>query len=203
MNRNEVADFWDDYILAWIQGEESLEKWLFAQDPSISDDLMRWMNSYRGSGKGALDLSCFPDPYTGDLRGSDREPKLICLGLNPGIGYESLQGRDGLWTRRILNSSYSACADRSVPGDPCGWLQYHRKESPYWRKLLNFGKRWYGESFTHIDLLNLELYPWHSNSLTDGLDCPGDIIQRYVLDPLAEVDCKTIFNSEDRGHKYA
>lgn len=54
MNRNEVADFWDDYILAWIQGEESLEKWLFAQDPSISDDLMRWMNSYRVQVRGRL-----------------------------------------------------------------------------------------------------------------------------------------------------
>jgi hypothetical protein len=193
MNRQEAVKFWDDYILAWIHGEAALETWFSAQDPLISSDLNRWMNSYRGSGRGALDLSCFPDPYVGDLGGSEREPQMISLGLNPGVGYAGLQGRGGLWTNRILTSSYSSCADRSVPGDPSGWLQHHKKESPYWRKLLNFGKRWHGESFTHKDLLSVELYPWHSNSLTAGLDCPGDIIQHYVLSPLAEFECKTVF----------
>jgi len=193
MNRREAADFWDDYILAWIQGEAALETWLAEQEPSIQSDLTRWMNSYCGTGKGALDLSCFPDPYVGNLRGSEKEPRMICLGLNPGVGYPSLQGRGGLWTNRILDSSYSSCVERSVPGDPSGWLQYHKKESPYWRKLINFGKRWHGVSFTHKDLLNFELYPWHSNCLTAGLDCPVDIIQRYVLSPLSGIDCKLVF----------
>lgn len=193
MNRHDLADFWDAYIRAWIEGEEELTRWLSIQKPSTTGDLKRWKASYKGSGKGVLDLSCFPDPYVGDLRGLDGEPKMICLGLNPGIGYPRLQGREGLWTNRIRESSYSACPDRSVPGDPAEWLRDHKKESPYWLKLLNFGKRWHGNEFTYKDILNIELYPWHSSCLTAGLNCPGDIISKYILQPISEFDCKLVF----------
>lgn len=193
MNRTELADFWDDYIHAWVCGESEFQQWQSLQHPSLIGDLVTWQNSYRGSGKGALDLACFPDPYMGDLRGLISEPRLIVLGLNPGVGYSQLQGRDGLWSHRIRTSSYSRCVDRSPPADPCGWLEHHQKESPYWRKMLNFGSRWCGDDFTYQDLLNFELYPWHSSSLTAGLHCPGDIIARYVLAPISDFGCQHVF----------
>jgi hypothetical protein len=39
----------------------------------------------------------------------------------------------------------------------------------------------------------MELYPWHSNSLSAGLSCPVDIVQRYVLQPLSELDVQSVF----------
>jgi hypothetical protein len=193
MDRQKVADFWDEYIHSWIEGEAALSRWLSNQHPSVVDGITRWRNSYQGAGKGALDLSCFPDPYVGDWRGLNGEPKLITLGLNPGIGYPSLQGRDGIWTSRIRESNYSSCLERSVPGDPINWLRQHKKESPYWIKLLNFGKRWHGDEFAYKDLLSIELYPWHSTCLTAGLDCPEDVVSKYILEPLSEFECKFVF----------
>ena len=83
--RQAVADFWDDVLTDWLEGGDAL-----------SPPLDRWNANYAGTGKGAVDLDHYPDPYVGDLRGVHAEPRLVVLGLNPGIGYPALQARDGV-----------------------------------------------------------------------------------------------------------
>ncbi|WP_437605088.1 hypothetical protein WMF20_28365 [Sorangium sp. So ce834] len=191
-HRNRVADVWDAYVGAWIEGDDALDAWLKDQDTTVARDLTAWQNSYTGTGRGALDLTCFPDPFTGDLRGVNGEPLLVVLGLNPGVGYPKLHGRDGIWTNRIREASFSRCFERSPPGDR-NWLELHGRESVYWRNLIRFGQRWCGDGFTFRQLLNFELYPWHSNSLTAGLRCPPEVVDRYVFQPLAEVETRYVF----------
>ncbi|MGC4068440.1 MAG: hypothetical protein QM784_28100 [Polyangiaceae bacterium] len=191
-HRNRVAELWDRYMAAWISGESALKAWIDAQGAEVASDLATWQSSYSGTGRGALDLDCFPDPFTGDLRGVRCEPTLVVLGLNPGVGYPELHGREGKWTNRIRESTYSRCFERSPPGD-MDWIDLYGRESTYWRNLIAFGKRWCGHGFSFQQLLNLELYPWHSNSLTAGLQCPPRIVERYVIQPLAEVNTNQIF----------
>ena len=191
-HRERVADLWDAYLEAWLEGDAALDVWLGSQDRAVARDLKRWQASYAGRGAGAVDLSCYPDPYTGDLRGSEVESRLVVLGLNPGVAYPSLQGRKGIWAERIRRSSYSRCFDRSPPDDP-EWDAVHGGQSAYWRNLTSFGARWCGDDFSWRQVLNLELYPWHSASLTAGLNCPPDIVERYILQPLAEVSTEHVF----------
>nr|WP_199303581.1 MULTISPECIES: hypothetical protein [unclassified Synechocystis] len=117
---------------------------------------------------------------------------MVVLGLNPGVGYPELQSRDGVWANRIRQTSFSKCFDRSPPGDQA-WLKLHVKESPYWRSLMSFGQRCCGNNFEFSQILNFELYPWHSSALTSALNCPPSIIDLYVFQPLAEVQTRHIF----------
>jgi hypothetical protein len=183
--RQRVADFWDDHLAAWLDGHEA-----------HTAELATWQSSYRGTGHGEVDLSCYPDPYTGDLRGRQREPRLVVLGLNPGVGYPELQGRQplGTWARRISESSYSACLDRIPHGDQA-WRAFHRRDSAYWTKLVNFAHRWTGEGqLEAADILNMELYPWHSKGIHgSAINPPADVIDTFVWQPIAQTATDLVF----------
>lgn len=181
--RESVADLWDEVIAAWSPGQDT---W--------PGELQAWRDSYRGKGKGALDLDQFPDPWVGDLRGVETEPELVVLGLNPGVGYDVLQGADGTWTRRVRDLGYSRCLRRSPAEDPDAWLPVHGKPSRYWENLVRFARRWLDdETANHRRVLNFELYPWHSPRLTAGLTSPPATVKRFVLDPVAEVEVDDVF----------
>src|SRR5262245_10998767 len=106
--REAVSQFWDDVIRAWMQ----LERF-------NSSDLDRWFKMYEGRERSAVNLMHYPDPFVGDLRGVRRTPRLVTLGLNPGVGYDELQSRTGLWARRIAEArGYSYCFGRSPAEDP-------------------------------------------------------------------------------------
>lgn len=181
--RDRVADFWDKALQDWI-----------ADKPLRDMDLIRWQASYQGKDDGQVTMQHFPDPYAGDIRGIRSEPRIILLGLNPGIGYDSLQGRDGIWTRRIAEQGYSYCFSRSPEEDPETWLKLHGKRSPYWRDRINFTKRWLNDPSTSIkDILNFELYPWHSKKLNGKMDPPQDLIHKYVFEPARETRANEVF----------
>ena len=181
--RDDVADFWDAALADWIAGQ-----------PVTDPDLKRWQAGYSGTGKGSVDLGQYPDPYVGDLRGVETEPRLVVLGLNPGIGYEKLQGRDGIWTRRIAERGYSRTFDRSPEGDPESWLATHGKRSPYWVKMAYFAQRWLDDpAATPAHILNFELFPWHSPAKTAHMQIPPDLIHRYVWGPIQEVNVTEVF----------
>jgi len=181
--RERVADFWDDVLARWIDGREHLR-------PPLPD----WLASYSGTGKGAVDLSHYPDPYVGDLRGATHDPRLVVLGLNPGKGHPPLQGQGGLWTERIAQVGYSQCFNRSPAEDPEAWIQEHGKPSPYWRNLISFGKRWTNNSdFDVHGILNCELYPWHSDAVTAPMIPPSSIIDRFIWKPCQEIDTQAVF----------
>lgn len=183
-HRARVADFWDDVLADWHPG-----------DAHLTPSLMRWYKSYAGKGDGAVDLSHYPDPYVGDLRGLRGEPRLVFLGLNPGIGYDALQGDTGTWTKRVRQVGYSHCFVRSPAEDAVTWKAMHGgKESIYWRNVVRFAQRWLDDNVVGVgDLLNLELYPWHSRKITGTMSPPVDLIDALVWQPVQEIPVNEVF----------
>jgi hypothetical protein len=178
-----IADFWDEYLANWLAG-----------DRAIPPDLRPWADSYRGKGKGAVDFEHYPDPYVGDLRGLRVEPRVIVLGLNPGVGYDQLQSPEGTWARRIAETSYSSCFLRSPAEDPAVWTALHGKPSPYWAKIIRFAQRWLDDSAVTVrDVLNFELYPWHSFGLTASIKPPPEVVDRFVWQPVQDAAVNEVF----------
>jgi len=95
-------------------------------------------------GNGAVDLERYPGPYVGDLRAVEYEPRVVLLGLNPGVGYDSLQSISGLWAQRIAGSGYSYCYcfRRSPEEDPRAWRELHGKRSRYWLRCVLSAQWW-------------------------------------------------------------
>jgi hypothetical protein len=181
--RARVADIWDDVLADWLSGREHL-----------SASLARWRASYQGTGKGAVDLEHYPDPYVGDLRGVEHEPRTVLLGLNPGVGYDSLQSMNGLWAQRIARSGYSYCFRRSPEEDPKAWRELHGKRSRYWLHRVLFAQRWLNDQHASVrDILNFELYPWHSYKVNAPLLPPPDLIEKFVWEPVRELAVPEVF----------
>ena len=182
-SRARVADFWDEVLARWLAGGDHL-----------IPPLERWLGSYSGSGDGAVDLDHYPDPYVGDLRGVQHEPRLVLLGLNPGVGYDALQGPHGIWSERIRERGYSYCFDRSPAEDPVSWTALHGKPSAYWAKLTKFTQRWLQDPTSGVaDILNFELYPWHSNKINAPMTPPADLIEHFVWEPVQEIGVPVVF----------
>lgn len=170
--RERVADLWDDVVRRWLDG-----------DRTLPPDLARWKASYSGQ----IDESSYPDPFVGDLRGESGQPALIVLGINPGVGYPELQAPDGTWAQRIANASYSRCLDRVPFGDDA-WTALHGRDSAYWNRLMKFARRYTSQpSLAVPQVLNLELYPWHSPSVDGHMQPPADLLDTYVWQPIAEL----------------
>ena len=181
--RTGVADFWDDVVADWLDGQRHLKP-----------PLDRWFASYAGTGQGTPSLDFYPDPYIGDLRGSVREPRLVCFGLNPGLGYAGLQSGDGIWARRIRETGYSGCFQRSSGEDPASFIAHHGKESVFWRNVLRFARRWLRDPAVSVhDILELELYPWRSKAVTALIRPPEDIIRKFLFAPVQEIDVPAVF----------
>lgn len=68
--RSRVARYWDDHIARWLAGDDPLP-----------DPLPRWFASYQGRAGGAVTRDGFPEPYMGDLLGTETTPRLVILGL--------------------------------------------------------------------------------------------------------------------------
>ncbi|MDT0166660.1 hypothetical protein Q9R32_13955, partial [Actinotalea sp. AC32] len=181
--RQRVSDEWDRVLAEW-----SGESYVFPPD------LERWRQTYAGKGAGAVDLTCFPDPYVGDLRGVRQEvPRLVVLGLNPGVGQVALQGVHGAWTKAIKAEGYSCCTQRAPFGN-ADWLAVNGKPSTYWQRLVSFARRWVGDDAMDVDeLLNMELYPFHSSKVTAKITPPPDVLLRYVWEPLGEMPGIDVF----------
>ena len=176
--RTRVADMWDQVVADWIDGRRELPP-----------RLQSWKASYTG----AVDERWYPDPVYGDLRGETLEPKLVVLGLNPGVGYPQLQAADGVWAQRIRATTYSRCLDRVAYDDPA-WLELHGRNSPYWNKLMHFGRRWTrDDALLPGQVLNFELYPWHSDRVQGRFDIPPDLLDKYVWAPIGELKLREVF----------
>lgn len=181
--RERVADFWDDVLRRWLAG-----------DNHLVEPLPRWIKSYDGKGKGAVDLAHYPDPYVGDLRGIRAEPRVVVLGLNPGVGYTPLQGPSGLWAERIREVGYSRCFVRSPAEDLETWIRHHKTASRFWANLVRFARRWLDTPDAGVtDILNFELYPWHSYAITAPMRPPADLIDDFIWKPVQEIDTPAVF----------
>lgn len=175
----DVADFWDAEIARWVEG-----------DPHLHPDLERWRRGYRGRGAGAVDMSVMPEPYVGPL--AIREPAVVMMGLNPGLPAPEFQALDGIYTRRVRETSYSQWAAEG-PYTDADWEsrrganRYHRSRATFARRLLG------NDSIEAKDILHLELYPFHSQSVTAPMLPPADLLQRYILEPLGELATPLVF----------
>lgn len=178
--REDVVTFWDEELARWTSG-----------DLEMSPEARRWFISYNGKGDGAVDLSVFPEPYIGPLSGSGA-PALVMLGLNPGPPAPEFQGVDGIFTKQIAQTSYSEWAGSGAYTGP-QW-ESAKGRNKYQRDRLSFARRFVmDDDVQPEDLLYLELYPFHSKRVTAPIRPPRDVLDRFLLDPLAEIDTEFVF----------
>lgn len=178
--REDVVRFWDEELARWTSG-----------DQDMSAEVHRWFLSYDGSGEGTVDLSVFPEPYIGPLAGSGT-PALVMLGLNPGPPAPEFQGVGGVFTKQIVQSSYSQWARSGAYTRPTWELANGRNK--YHRNRLSFARRFVMDDATQPEeLLYLELYPFHSKRVTAPIRPPREVLDMFLLNPLAEIDVEFVF----------
>jgi hypothetical protein len=101
-------------------------------------------------------------------------------------------------------SSRGFAADIRKLGSYSAWMNSWPYLAPRWeatkgynrytRSRLEFGRRFLEEPNLDLeDLLMMELYPWHSTSVTAAIRPPAEIIDRFVWQPLAEHPTAFIF----------
>jgi hypothetical protein len=177
-----VVRFWDDHVASWLAGE----------DP-MPDPLPGWFASYAGRGEGQVSREGFVEPYQGDLMGEVVTPRVVVLGLNPGIFVSELQSRRGLFADEIRSiGSYSRWIN-THPYDRDPWVAC-RGPNRYYRARLAFTRNWLQDpTASYGDLLMFELFPWHSTSITGAMRIPPDIVDEFVWQPLSELAIDTLF----------
>ncbi len=180
-NRTRVADFWDDVHERWRGDLEMAD---------LPEPLHRWRQAYQG----IVDLSGYPEGFLGDLRGEKREPRILVLGLNPGVAYPELTGPDGKWTRIIKDKTYSRCSEQRVPYGDEDWKRVQGQDNPFWRNLVMFARRWLNNHRAGVaDILCFEMFPFHSPNLTHAIRPPRNLIESYVWQPLREMGENVVF----------
>lgn len=177
----ELADFWDDVIDRYLEGE-------FPLDPPLDS----WFASYKGTGEGEVDAEVMPEPYLGDLFTGDH--RIVFMGLNPGAPRPKAQSRQGTYAQEIRRlGSYRAWAAtwpylRDIDLSEWGKNVFH--DARY-----RFMKDWYDDSgLEHRHALNWELYPWHSRKVQGSrMRPPVDVVRRFVWKPIAATGVRWIF----------
>jgi hypothetical protein len=152
--------------------------------------LPRWFDAYHGEQLGKVTRDGFPEPYIGDLLGT---PRVVVLGLNPGDYVPAFQARDGIFADEIRrHRSYRLWAAT----DPYGRPPWTKRIGP--NKYLNarktFSRRWLDDpTADHRDLLIFEFYPWHSKKITAPMKPEPEIIDEFILQPIAELPVADVF----------
>nr|WP_141679998.1 hypothetical protein [Tessaracoccus lapidicaptus] len=173
-------EFWDREIGRWVTGDHRLHP-----------DLERWRATYSGRGAGAVDMTMMPEPYIGPL-GGNNTPALVMLGLNPGAPAPAFQSMEGIYTERVRETSYGDWAS-SGPYTDDAWETAHGRNR-YHQNRLSFARRLHGDdSIQNHDLLYIELYPFHSKAVTAAIAPPSDLLSRFVLDPISELETPFVF----------
>ena len=78
------------------------------------------------------------------------------------------------------------------------WLRERRRrgkhQSPFWSRLVKFAQRWLDDPSAGVaDIVNFELYPWHSGKVHGSIAPASDIIHKYVFGPLSEFATNHVF----------
>ncbi len=177
-----VAGYWDEHIATWLAGK----------DP-MGDPMPAWFASYRGRGTGEVTRDGFPEPYSGDLLGLVRSPRLVVLGLNPGRYYPHFQSREGIFANEIRQHG---CYSKWMTTGPYFRAPWTAMIGPnrYFLARLSFTQRWLSDpTATCNDLLIFEAYPWHSTIINATLRPPADVIDNFVWEPIAELPVQDVF----------
>lgn len=177
-----MAEFWDQHVAAWLAGDDPLP-----------DPLPRWFASFQGYGAGLVTRDGFPEPYAGDLLGRNGLPRLVVLGLNPGVYHRPFQARTGIFADEIRQlGSYSAWM-ATAPYFRRPWTT-EIGPNQYYLSRLRFAQRWLDDpTATPTDLLIFEAYPWHSTAVTAPMRPPPDVIDSFVWQPIADLPTRDVF----------
>src|SRR4051812_36618216 len=165
MTRRELARFWDEQLARWFRGQAfapALERWRLAYDGEVQE----W---------------AFPEPFVGDLLGS---PRIVLLANNPGVAHEELQTRTGVFAPEITEQGFTAwAATQPYEGADSEWEKRYGPIA-HNRHRLDFARRFLGDQSVRFDdLLNVELYPWHSLRLTHAICVQPQTLREFVLEP--------------------
>lgn len=174
VTRAQLAALWDEVVATFLEGGSPVP-------PAMS----QWHTSVRGTGTAAVDTSCFPEPYIGDLLGDVRA---VVLGLNPGRPFPALQSRNGVYASAIRQyGSYRAWA-ATWPYLSRAWTDAFRRPNTFHVTRYQWVCRWLDErlppSRSHVVM---ELYPWHSTNLPSPFRPSPAAIEKYVWEPLADL----------------
>jgi hypothetical protein len=168
MTRSELARFWDREVERWLRGEQ------------LSLSLEEWQRAYCGE----LQSWAFPEPFIGDLLGS---PRVVLLANNPGIAKEVLQSRSGVFASQILELGFTRwAASRPYDGKESEWV---RRWGPIRHTVVRreFARRFLRDnSIDFRDMLTVELFPWHSPSLTASIRVQPQTLHEFIMEPLSE-----------------
>lgn len=179
-SRHAAAEFWNREIGRWARGDHRLHP-----------DLERWRASYAGRGAGTVDMTVMPEPYIGPLA-TKATPALVMLGLNPGAPAPAFQSSEGIYTQRVRSTSYAAWANGGPYTDEA-WEGVHGRNR-YHHNRLSFARRLHADnSIQAHDLLIIELYPFHSKSITAAITPPPDLLTRFILNPISELETPFVF----------
>lgn len=167
-----VVEMWDIVVANFLAG-----------GPAVPPELQSWHSSYSGTGRGAVELAAFPEPFLGSLV----QPKAVFLALNPGEAHLDFQGREGTFAKDIHEKgSYSAWA-ASWPYLRDPWVAEKGKNRHHSSRL-QFMRNWFDDlQLPFSAMVGFELYPWHSKGVT-GRMCPDKgIVDEFVWGPVAEL----------------
>lgn len=178
MRAQVIADYvarWDQIIAGFLDG-----------GLSVPPDLARWFAAYDGKGAGAVMLRAFHEPWVGPFDAVTCRG--VMLGLNPGIAHLGFQGRDGIFAKEIRQlGSYSAwAATWPYLRDP-----WEAKIGPnkFPRSRLRFLRQWLDDDrLSESAMVTVEMYPWHSKSVTAKLAVDPAVAREWVLEPVRALD---------------
>lgn len=177
--RRRVADFWDEVVNDFLDGEFPLPL-----------PLNQWFQAYDGSGKGAVDRQAMPEAYCRPLLGDARS---VFLGLNPGVALPKYQYRDGTLAGEIREAGCYSEVYRTTPANREPWLIDFGVKKHHLNRIA-FMRRWHDDpSLGDEHMLTFELYPWHSRRVLGAMRPHPDIIESMVFAPIAETGVRHVF----------
>ena len=183
LHRERVAEFWDEHVAAWLDGE----------DPMPAPLPCWWAGYTSNAPDGMPSRDGFVEPFQGDLLGRQTAPAVVLLGQNPGTYYAEFQSRSGIFAGEIRSyGSYTKwAATTPYVRDP--WEVKVGKNS-YQTNRLNFAQAWTGRvDLTAAELLIFELYPWHSARVKGTMRPSARIINDFVWAPISEFPLSHVF----------
>lgn len=191
MRLNELTALWDGHIRDWMNGEASSDS-----------RLLRWQETYRGKGEGAVDFAAMPEPWIGDPSAA---PGVVLMGMNPGSVNKEFQHRGGIFPNEIDDLYGGSWANwaKSSPYLRDPWRSANKRPPPrgrshhgarglgpntYWHRASSFVEAWAGQPISGAATVCFELYPWHSQKWQSTRFRLDDrIVREFILDPIASI----------------
>lgn len=184
MKLKEYKKLWEDYFI------NAIKKDIYIPENPV---LRKYYDSYHSTTKGTDRLNEYiPEPYLGNFETAE----IAQINLNPGPPIDFQNWVDGYEVNEIRNyilrgteDTYERWAKKFI------YMDYERNNKgtkfvknrvKYFQNVLS------RDDITKDDLLNIELYAWHSNKY-GKLENEKEIFREFILEPLMDTSIKYIF----------